>query len=288
MDMPGGAALTAPNHNTNGLQLRASLSTIPRELRDEIYRLVGSTTPYQCRVCSEIVYGGDDTVKFETHSRTRLKYQKPDSSIKHKLSRWPHINHQCRVKTWRPCGPAHRITFLRINASDATPLHHAHKRRLQDSSESTQHTAQRAEFPTLAKVNQQLRFDVLSSMFLKSRLYGTVFVKEKDGAAILHRIGGMGQEAASTIRKLYVIYSKKKDYKYISNELLPGLKTAGVRVEDGVVDVVRLMQEKNVPKPAAPQVLEERMLPGCKCECCIVQFLREKDREARGVQRMKN
>ncbi|PPJ55849.1 hypothetical protein CBER1_07443 [Cercospora berteroae] len=169
-----------------------------------------------------------------------------------------------------------------------TPLHHAHKCRLQDSSESTQHTAQRAEFPTLANVNQQLRFDVLSNMFLKSRLYATVFDQEKDGAAILHRIRDMGREAASAIRKLYMIYSRKRDYKYISNELLPSLEAAGVRVEDGVADVVRLMQEKLVPKPATPQVLEERMLPGCECECCIVQFLREKDRQARGVQRMKN
>ncbi|KAM3416216.1 hypothetical protein BST61_g7822 [Cercospora zeina] len=145
--------------------------------------------------------------------------------------------------------------------------------------------------PALAQVNQQLRAEVLSIIFSTSHLFATVFDTAADCAFIVQKIKAIGTESAAKIKKAEILYSKKKALKYIMTSLMPELKLAGIKTTEGVVELTRWTQKKTVPHRRPRDYFGQGYLPetqvtmpGCQCEFCIVQYLREKDREARGVE----
>ncbi|KAI5356820.1 hypothetical protein Slin14017_G127540 [Septoria linicola] len=291
MEMPGGAVLGVLQSSSSSED--AGFLTIPRELRDLIYHGVDDTIPHQCRVCSLVIHGADKCFITEHESRTAQQYVKTNGSA-YKNFHSPFITRFCRNKIKSRgygvhCGHAHRITFLRVNDSESTPMHH-HKAidravRLQPEA----HSAKRNTFPILAHVSWQLRAEVLSQIFSKSRLYATLFDRKSDGLAIVQGIRDMGQECAATIQDLYIAYSKKKMYKYIMKTLGPQLQELGLRFQHGVLKPLRLMEAIKIPNQDSSGSKEIARLPGCHCEYCIVQCLRIEDRRIRGVKsRSKN
>lgn len=119
-------------------------------------------------------------------------------------------------------------------------------------------------------------------MFSTCRLYATIFDGEADGAAIVQMIRAIGSDSAAKIKRLNILYSKKKDLKYIMTSLMRDLKLAGINTTEGAVEVTRWTQEKTVPhqrfRDRRPHTEEEEVaMPGCQCEFCIVQYLRDQD-----------
>ncbi|CAK1365172.1 unnamed protein product [Cercospora beticola] len=285
MDVPDSTALTASSSVNDASPTARGLTTIPRELRDEIYKFVDGSTPYQCRRCSTVVYGDDGSVQFQDYTYTPSRYAKTRRGPQFKTSYGPFIGVRCRLRLvmsnggLKACGRAHSIAFLRINPSDETQQHHTLSGRLQIVFGPNASIAKRVEFPAIAHVNQQLRAEVLSDIFRKNKLYATVFDVQADSRATKQRIEDMGQECAGAIRAFYIVYSKKKAYKYIMKVLLPDLEAAGVKSE--AMKVLRLTQDKFVPDVEDENMLVKQTLPGCKCESCILRFLRKKDRETK-------
>lgn len=226
--------------------------SLPAELRNRIYDLSGCIKLYQCRLCSTTVFGDSNRV---THQQLTDK----STPIRKRYS-WPWIDIWCckRGKRSGDCGHAHRITILWINRQDEVNPHHKckcsgsppHQQRSKDSS----HLA-------IAQVSKSVRLETLGIYYASYEFFGTMFEPSRDRAGIMKWLKAIGPDNAAQITSLRIVYSRKQYLRFMKQKMIGKMREMGLRVDDGVVEAVRLKA------------------PYCRCEWCVMQTLREKNRD---------
>lgn len=303
MDMPGGAALTAPNASAQTGKQPTGFLDLPAELRNEIYSLSGCLKGFQCRICNSIVYEDSDSIRLN-------RLDKPHDDLGanklqvYRFSEWPYIAHACPLKTRSSrnhkggyvgskysdaqCGYARRVPMLWINRNSHIQIHH--------KLGYTSPQDNGGKLPAIASTCTVLRAEMLSIFIATHRIYATVFDAETDGADILRTMFLLGFHTVSKIKRFEIAYSKKQDLKYINDTLVQGLKAAGMRTDEGVVEVSRPGQfrpaltgrtrakARNLGGQPPDNFEAEKhyslvTLPMCKCEYCVVTSLRGKNQE---------
>lgn len=307
MDMPGGAALTAPNTSIRARKHPTGFLDLPAELRNLIYAFSGCFKAYQCRTCNSITYHDNEDVIKDHRASRELKY--PPRAHGLRRLHEPYISRHCCLKiqedrvhdynfTYRKkseyydelCGFPRRNVLLWINRNSSIPIHHNLKRA------KAQEVA--SKLPAIAQTCTRLRAEVLSILITTHRIYATMFDVKTDAADILRILSMIGPGTAANMKRLEIVYSKKKDLKYLRGTFMEELKAAGVRTDDGLVEIMRFDQIKPVfvgmraakkwtghdywggaVHHKAREVRTKLKLPMCKCEYCVVNSLRGKDKD---------
>lgn len=109
--------------------------------------------------------------------------------------------------------------------------------------------------PALTKVSKKVRAETLPMFYGKHIFVFIVFEVERDCDSILRWLSRIGMENAEMLRKVVVLYKKKKVVRYFEKELRPEMAKLGARVGDGAVQLMRMKY------------------PYCECEGCVMKVL---------------
>ena len=109
--------------------------------------------------------------------------------------------------------------------------------------------------PDLTKATRQVRDETLTVFYGSSTFVLTLFDISIDGAAIESWLQAIGAQSTSYLRRIKIIYRRKKTAKYIKKKLLSTMEQLGIRsATEGVVVATRLK------------------CPFCYCEKCIMHI----------------
>lgn len=134
------------------------------------------------------------------------------------------------------------VTCKRSSMFEYTSIHAKHIDRIAQSA--------------LTMVNKQIRMETLPIFYGAQSFLFTIFGRDAKNS-VFKWLRTIGQRNASYLRSIKIVYRKKRDRRYIMEELLPSIKKLGVRTEAGVVMAIRFEY------------------PFCYCEGCILNLLGE-------------
>ncbi|KAK1071436.1 hypothetical protein LTR74_003313 [Friedmanniomyces endolithicus] len=189
-----------------------TFSTLPAELRDEIYELSGCLDLVQCRT-TRISMRADE---FQTYARTdcaSIAYNRAlidrqaflcirqHSATRHDRSQRKRF---CKWKTMCICNTLSYFTPAEISQ------------------------------PSLTKVSTAVRADTLPIYYGKHIFYAFVSDGEEDGTTLLRWLSTIGSHNASLLRNIILVYGKKTVAHCIVRDLQPEMARLGVRVGDAV------------------------------------------------------
>ncbi|KAK0287847.1 hypothetical protein LTR91_022260 [Friedmanniomyces endolithicus] len=211
-----------------------TFSTLPAELRNEIYELSGCLDLVQCLVTRSSKRANE----FQTYVRADC------ASIA--------IN---RALTDRPA-------FLCIRQHPATRHGRSLPRFLPrirptsicDSSTFSCFPPAEISQPSLTKVSIAVRADTLPIYYGKHIFYAFISDVEEESASLLRWLSIIGPHNASLLRNIILVYCKKTVARYIIKDLQPEMARLGVRVGDAVK-------------------LRRTDYPHCNCDECIRSIL---------------
>ncbi|KAK0781735.1 hypothetical protein LTR02_013195 [Friedmanniomyces endolithicus] len=184
-----------------------TFSTLPAELRNEIYELSG---------CLDLVQISMRADEFQTNARTDC------ASIAYN-----------RALIDRPA-------FLCIRQHPATRHDRSQRRRFCKWKTTcicntlSCFTPAEISQPSLTKVSTAVRADTLPIYYGKHIFYAFVSDGEEDGTTLLRWLSTIGSHNASLLRNIILVYGKKTVAHYIVRDLQPEMARLGVRVGDAV------------------------------------------------------
>ena len=189
-----------------------TFSTLPAELRNEIYELSGCLDLVQCPTTRSSMRVDE----FQTYARTDF------ASIAFNR------------------GLIDRPAFLCIRQHPATrhdrsqPMRFCKWGKTCICNTLSCFTPAEISQPSLTKVSTAVRADTLPIYYGKHIFYAFVSDVEEDGATLLRWLSTIGSHNASLLRNIILVYGKKTVAHYIVRDLQPEMARLGVRVGDAV------------------------------------------------------